>query len=290
MKVLITGISGLLGCHLARAFREAGHEVVGTSRTRHAPDAGIFRWDALREEFPMEALQGVEGVIHLAGEPITGLWTPGKKRRIRDSRVLGTRRLVEALERTGFSGVLVGASATGFYGHRGDEILTEESPPGKGFLSEVVQAWEGEYRKAPGRVVWVRLGVVITPEGGALPRLLRLVRWGGGMAFRGHWLSWIALPDAVEVFRFALVSPDLSGLVLGVAPQPVGWCAFLKRLGRAVHRPTFCLPRPPWVPEFLREMLASQRCVPKRLQTKGFRWKAENLTDYLEAIRSSLSR
>jgi len=271
MKVLITGVTGLVGRQLAGMLRREGHTVVGTSRTRHAPELGIFRWDALREPFPREALAGVEGVVHLVGEPIAGFWTPGKKRRIRDSRVGGTRHLVAALKGTGFSGVLVGASAVGFYGHRGEEVLTEKSPPGGGFLAGVVREWEEAYREAPGRVVWLRLGVVISPEGGALPRLLGLVRWGGGMAWRGHWLSWIALEDAARAFRFALLH-ELEGPVLAVAPQPVLWCEVLKILGRTAHRPTLCLPRPPWLPEFLREFLASQRCVPHRLKESGFVW------------------
>ncbi len=286
MTVLITGITGWIGRHLARSLRREGHRVVGTSRSHHAPEQGIFRWDALKDPFPREALAGVDGVIHLAGVPIAGFWTPARKRQIRDSRVLGTRRLVAALREVGFSGVLVGASATGFYGHRGAQILTEESPPGTGFLAAVVQGWEAAYREAPGRTVWIRLGVVIGPGGGALPRLVRLIRWGGGIAWRGHWMSWIALEDAVRVFRFALTS-DLEGPVLAVAPHPVLWCDALRILSKRLHRPTLCLPRPPWLPEFLREFLASQRCVPHRLKAVGFSCRFPELARMLRTTETS---
>jgi hypothetical protein len=249
---------------------------------RRVPGPGEVQWDPASRTIDLAGLEGVDGVVHLAGEGIaSGLWTGARKRRIRDSRVDGTRLLATALSRLERRpSVLVSASAVGIYGNRGDEILEESSPPGAGFLAEVGQAWEAATlpaKEAGIRVVLPRIGIVLSPRGGALARLVPLFRLGlGGRLGTGtQWMSWITLDDVVRIVITALDQASLSGPVNAVAPAPVTNGEFTRELAAAVRRPAvFHAPAPLLelvLGDLAREaLLASQRAVPRALLAAGF--------------------
>jgi uncharacterized protein (TIGR01777 family) len=268
MRILVTGSSGLIG--RALTLQLTGHEIVCYNRA--APPS----------------LEGFDAVIHLAGESIAGRWTPAKKERIRSSRRDGTRTLCEGLARCAARPhVLLSASAIGIYGDRQDEKLTEDSPPGTGFLADVARDWEAATlpaREAGIRVVNLRFGVVLSAQGGALKQMLPLFRLGaGGVVGNGQqFWSWIALPDTVAAILHALANESLVGPVNVVAPYPVTNRAFTRTLGRALHRPTI-LPVPAWAVRLtLGEMgpallLASTRVEPRRLLASGFQFQLPEL-------------
>lgn len=241
MKVAITGASGLVGKELTAFLTTGGHEVAALQRGRD--------WDPDRGTVTGEALNGVDAVVHLAGESIAaGRWNDARKERIRTSRVKGTRAISEAIARTSPKpSVLISASAIGYYGDRGDEPLTEDSAPGDGFLAEVCQQWEAETaaaRDAGIRVVNLRIGIVLSPKGGALQKMLTPFKMGaGGVIGSGEqYMSWIALDDLVGLLHHSLMN-ETSGPVNGVAPNPVTNREFTKTLGRVLSRPTiFPLP------------------------------------------------
>jgi len=225
MNVAITGASGFIGCAVAAHLRRSGH---------------IVRAVSLRTALPPEALAGANAVIHLAGEPVAQRWTTTARDKILRSRVDGTRALVAAM-RGQAPQVLISASAVGYYGSRGDELLDENAPPGSGFLPEVCVAWEKETHAAAAlgmRVALIRIGMVLDPRGGALARMLPPFRWGAGgrLGSGRQWMSWIHLGDLVELFQFALEKP-IRGILNGVAPFPVPNREFTQELARAVHRP-----------------------------------------------------
>lgn len=278
--IAISGASGLVGTAVARALQSGGHRVVRL--VRRPPTAGEVRWDPAGGTIDAAGLEGVDGVVHLAGESIAdGRWTSERKRRIRDSRVEGTRLLAETLGRlTRKPAVLVSASAIGIYGDRGDEELDEASATSRGFLAEVGRAWEAATADAAAagiRVVLPRLGIVLAPDGGALARMLPPFRLGlGGPLGPGtQWMSWITLEDIVRVILAALERPALSGPVNAVAPAPVTNAEFTRLLAAAVHRPAI-FPVPALALEVLfgemaREaLLASQRVIPRKLAAAGF--------------------
>jgi uncharacterized protein (TIGR01777 family) len=223
----------------------------------------------------------VDAIVHLAGAPIAVKWTLSRKRAILESRVLGTRRLVEAIGRRGPPPrVLLCASAIGYYGSRGDEVLTEASAPGTDFLAGVVRDWEAAARGAMGtRTVQLRFGLVMSPRGGALAKMLPVFRAGvGGRLGSGRqWMSWIGLHDLTRLIRFAIESDGLSGPVNAVAPQPVTNAEFTATLGRVLRRPAV-LPVPAVVLRAVfgemasLTMLASQRVTPARLEQAGFQF------------------
>jgi uncharacterized protein (TIGR01777 family) len=227
------------------------------------------------------ALDGVDAVVHLAGEPIIGRWTAAKRARIRESRVSGTRLLAEAMAAAARPPkVWVSASAIGIYGDQGDTPLTEEATHGDDFLAEVCQAWEemtAPAQAAGVRVVNLRISMVLSPEGGALAKMLTPFRLGlGGRQGDGRqWVSWIAIDDLVRVIDFALTHEALTGPVNAAAPEPVRNVEFAKTLGRVLHRPA-CLPLPGWVLRLLfgpvadATMLASARVQPAALRAAGF--------------------
>jgi uncharacterized protein (TIGR01777 family) len=237
-------------------------------------------------------LNGHAAAVHLAGEPITGRWTPAKKARILASRVQGTQLLSASLAKlTPRPTVLVSASAVGFYGDRGDETLTEEGGPGVGFLPQVVRAWEGatEPAQAAGiRVVHLRFGIVLSSRGGALPRMLRPFRLGlGGPIGSGNqFISWVSLDDAVLAAIHAIEHDALDGPVNVVSPNPVTSRGFAHALGRVLRRPAFCRV-PAWVIRLMlgemgRELLlSSTHAVPSRLVASGFAFRYRNLEDAL---------
>jgi hypothetical protein len=296
MHVLVSGAGGLIGRSLVPALKGAGHQVSRLVRGQFAASTGDIPWAPERGVLDPAALEGVDGVVHLAGEPILGRWTAAKRARIRDSRVSGTALLARTLAGLARKpSALVCASASGYYGDRGDELLTEESAPGEGFLAEVCREWEAAAlpaRAAGMRVAYLRTGLALAREGGLLGTLLLPFRLGlGGPIGRGrrYW-SWIAIDDLVQVFRYALESHSLSGAVNTVAPHPVTNAEFSRTLGRVLSRPAL-LPVPPAALRlvFGREaaneaMLASARLVPARLLAAGFRFSFPDLEGALRHV------
>ncbi len=276
MKITLTGASGFIGRAVTGRLQAAGHEIepLRTRETVQVP--------------PCDA------VVHLAGEPVAQRWTDEAKRRIRDSRVEGTRRLVESLGRLSPPpAVLVCASAIGIYGSRGDEILTENSPPGSGFLAEVCVAWEREAQRAGAlgvRVVSPRIGVVLGRGGGALERMLPIFRRGAGghLGSGRQWMSWIHLDDLAALIEFALSNSGLRGPVNATAPRPVTNIEFTHSLGAALHRPAL-LPAPAFAlrlkfGEMASILLDSQRVVPEAIQAAGFQFRYPELDPALSSI------
>lgn len=276
MNILVSGSTGLIGSALVPALGAAGHRVRRLVRGPSGGAGGDVRWDPEAGVLDAGGLEGCDAVVHLAGENIAGRWTAAKKRRIRDSRVKGTGLLAQALARLGRPPrVLVCASAIGYYGDRGAEAMREDSPRGKGFLAEVCAEWEAAAAPAAQkgiRVVNLRFGVVLSPRGGALAKMLLPFRLGlGGTVGRGNqWMSWIAIDDAVGAILHALQSEALRGPANAVAPNPVTNRDFTRALGRAVRRPTI-FPMPAFAArlafgEMAEELLlASTRVEPVKL-------------------------
>ena len=281
-KPLVTGATGFVGKHLCALLPSPN---ILTRKPEAVPPeldrAACFRWLPERDPPPPEAFDGCDAVFHLAGEPVAeGRWTPDKKARIRDSRILGTRNVVEGLRRLeSRPPVLVSASAVGYYGSHGDEILYESTPRASGFLAEVCDAWEAEARAAEElgmRVVTIRIGLVLGLDGGALARMLPLFKLGaGGRLGNGkQWMPWIHVDDLARLFIFAAERPDMSGPVNGTAPYPVSNRGFTRTLARAVRRPAI-FPAPAFalrlaLGEFAEVLLASQRIKPKVATDSGF--------------------
>lgn len=283
MLIGITGASGFIGRKIIDLALRRGHEVVAFTRNpqRSIPGCTMraFALDAVPD------ITGCEALIHLAGESVAGLWTRAKKRRIVESRVLGTQRLVEAIRNAEIKPeVLVSGSAIGFYGDRGDEEITETAPAGRGFLSETVQAWESEALRAEGiRVVMIRTAVVLGTRGGALPLMALPFRLGlGGRLGSGRqWMSWIHLEDIAQLFLFAVENLDVEGPVNGSAPWPVPNADFTRLLAQAVRRPAF-LAVPAFalrvaLGEFSAELLDSKRVLPAAALEHGFGFKFPEL-------------
>ena len=286
MRVVVTGAGGFLGTALVAQLREQGHGV--RRLVRRAPAAADeVSWDPAGGEVDLDALAGTEAVVHLAGAGVGDRrWTPAYKQQIRDSRLLGTRTLVAALTRLDPAPrVLVSASAIGFYGPRGEEELTETSEGGTGFLADVVREWEAETQPAELagiRVSTIRTGLVLAPRGGALARLLPLVRLGlGGPLGTGRqWWSWITLPDELAAIAF-LLDHDLPGPVNLVAPAAARQYTVVRALARQLHRPA-PLPAPGFalrlaLGEFAGEILSGQRVLPQRLTEAGFTFRHPEL-------------
>jgi uncharacterized protein len=296
VDVAISGASGLLGSALADSLRADGHRVLRFVRGGLTGDDRIG-WDPDAGRIDAPALEGIDAVVHLAGESIGGRkWTPEQKRRIRESRTTGTAVLAAAVaSREQKPRVFVSASAVGYYGNRGDEILTEDSPPGDGFLAGVCRAWEDETKPAADagvRTVIVRTGIVLAKHGGALQQMLLPFRLGlGGKQGSGkQWMSWITLDDHVAALRATIDDERLRGAVDLTAPNPVTNADFAHALGRALHRPTV-LPTPMF-PLKLRYgtelvetlLLDGQRVMPARLEAIGFPFRYPVLAPALEAI------
>ncbi|MDA1215689.1 MAG: TIGR01777 family oxidoreductase, partial [Chloroflexi bacterium] len=243
MKVLITGVTGLVGALLSKTLQASGHSVVGLSRNGPGARARLpwleraFSWDLMAGASPPEAFDGVDAVVHLAGESVAGRWTAPKRERIAESRVTGTRNLVRGLEEAlPRPKVLISTSALGYYGNRGDDVLTEAAGPGSDFLADVCVRWEEEAVRAEGfgiRVVRLRSGHVLSPKGGALGPLTMLTKWGlGGPLGSGHqWWPWVHLDDAVGLQVHTLEN-DIHGAVNAVSPEPVRQKEFAQALGR----------------------------------------------------------
>jgi uncharacterized protein (TIGR01777 family) len=278
VRIAITGSSGLIGTALAAALQDAGHDLLRV--VRHAPTGRTeVQWGIDAGFIDADALEGVEAIVHLAGESIGQRWRDDVRRRVLDSRVNGTRLIAEAAAGLASRPVLLCASAIGFYGDRGDEIVDEGSVPGTGFLADVVEAWEAaaEPARAAGlRTVHLRQGIVLSRKGGALaPMLLPFKLGAGGRVGSGRqWWSWVSLDDAVAAYLFALEQP-LAGPVNVVAPGVVTNQEFVKALGRALHRPAIVpLPAAAVKAAFGQMgeemLLGGQRVAPTKLEAAGF--------------------
>jgi uncharacterized protein (TIGR01777 family) len=298
MKILISGASGLVGTALIKSLEPEGHEIFRL--VRHAPNSQAeVEWSPDRYSIALARIEGFDAVVNLAGDSIAeGRWTEEKKRRIRESRVKGTKLLGDALANlTKRPKTFICASAIGYYGNRGDEILTETSAPGDDFLAEVCVEWEKSTALATEkgiRVVNARFGVILDAQGGALAKMLPPFRLGlGGRVGSGkQWMSWIALDDVVGALKFALVNDSLRGPVNFVAPNPVTNAEFTKTLGKVLSRPTL-FPIPAFgVRLMFGEMadallLSSQRVEPARLQEAGYQFQFSRLN---EALGHALNR
>ncbi len=291
MKVAVTGASGLIGSALVAELEGRGDQVIRIGRT--ARREGDVIWNPTEGALNPEEIEGVEAVVHLAGETIEGRWTQKKKRKILESRVKGTQLLTQTLQRLDSPPqVLVSSSAVGFYGSQGDEILTESSSLGTGFLAEVCEEWEAAASAVPSetRLAVARTGVVFTPSGGALKKLLIPIRlcFGGPLGKGNQWWPWITLTDEVRAFQH-LIDNEIEGPVNLVSPQPLRNRELTKQIAKVLGRPAF-LPVPAFaLRTLLGEMadellLSSIRVHPEVLETSGFQFDSPDLQSALNAL------
>lgn len=302
MKALITGATGFVGKRLLHRLEEPAvvlsRNAAKAEKALSAFNVKAYNWDAENQPAPAEAFEGVDVVFHLAGEPVAeGRWTAEKKRRLRASRVEGTRNLVNTLVQLPQKPrVLISASAVGYYGNRGDEVLTEESSSRDDFLGEICIAWEREShaaRQAGIRVVNPRIGIVLGEKGGAISKMLTPFKFGMGspLGTGKQYMPWIHIDDLVSLMLFAAERESISGPLNGTAPHPVTNYEFTKTLGKVLRRPTF-MPAPPTfmlkllIGEFASVLLASQQAVPKRALDAGFHF---HYTDLEAALREILT-
>jgi len=295
MRILITGASGLIGTALQKSFKAKGYELLLASRIEPRSENDI-QWNAdtgfADEDLPR--LEGLDATIHLAGESISALrWTDEKKKAIRDSRVHGTRTMIETFARlVKKPKVFISASAIGFYGDRGDDEMTETSSAGDTFLSEVSKEWESESRRAEDmgiRTVLLRNGIVLSKDGGALATMMTPFKLGvGGVVGSGkQWMSWVSLDDVVGIVNYALENENLRGAVNVTSPNPVTNEEFTKTLGEVLYRPTF-LPLPEFAVNLVfgemgdALLIDSTKVIPKRLLDAGYEFKHPDLKTALE--------
>jgi uncharacterized protein (TIGR01777 family) len=301
MRVLITGASGLIGSALADALLARGDEVVGLTRNPERaraknPTVRWHAWQATTERPPPEALEGVDGVVNLIGEEINQRLTDQAKVRIRESRIAGTRNLLQGVQASPTEpSVFIGQSAIGYYGDRGAQILDEESEPGEGFTAEIPIDWEAAEREAEGlfdRVVIFRTGLVLTKHGGLLKQLLLPFKLGVGGPIAGgeQFMSWISIEDLVGLMLWALDTHQVWGIINATAPNPVTNREFSKALGRALHRPAF-MPVPKFAVSALRggeladAVAGGARVLPRRALDGGYEFRHPDLD---EALTSAL--
>jgi len=292
MRVLMSGASGLLGVAISRVLETQGSQI--TRLVRKGPAPGEILWHP-GETLDPALVSGFDAVIHLAGESVVGRWTAAKKQAIRDSRVLGTRTLADAVANAAHKpGVFLAASAIGYYGNRGDELLQETSAFGTGFLAETCREWEAAAQpveKACIRTVHMRTGIVLSKKGGALDKMLLPFRLGlGGRLGSGQqWMSWIHIDDIVGAMLHLLSDEKISGPINLVGPNPVRNTEFTAVLGTALSRPTIFS-----VPEFalkltmgqmaVEVLLGSQRVEPRQLTASGYDFKFRELSGALENL------
>ena len=299
MRALVTGATGFVGKRLLARLENP--VILSRNAERAAKSlakfgATVHAWDPQGGPPPAAAFSGIDTVIHLAGDPVAeGRWNAGKKARIRDSRVIGTRNLVAGLRALPIKpGVLVSASAVGWYGPRGDEELTESSPPADDFLAEVCVAWEREAaaaRELGIRVVPIRVGIVLGERGGALAKMLTPFKLGLGSPLGSgrQYMPWIHIDDLVEMILFAAREPGVTGPLNGTAPNPVTNREFTKTFGRVLGRPTFFPPVPGFMlrlmfGEFANALLGSQRVLPKAALAAGFAFRYSDLEPALRDV------
>lgn len=296
MKILISGASGLIGAHLIPALIAKDCKVYKLVR-KTPQNSDEIQWNAETgfSDNEQAKLENFDAVVHLAGDNVASEnWSDAKKRKIRDSRINGTKVLVDALKQAqNPPKTFISASAVGFYGDRKDEILTEDSPAGVGFFPEVCAAWEAEAEKAESfaRVAYLRIGVVLAKDGGALEKMLTPYKFGvGGVIGSGkQWLSWIAIDDIVGIFNFLLEGKNLRGAFNGTAPNPATNEFFIKSFGRAISRPTV-LPIPAFAVKLLfgemgeTTLLQGARVLPKRLEAAGYKFRFPNLDEAMRHV------
>ena len=291
MRIAITGATGLVGSTLARRLQSQGRQPLRL--VRQAAQADDVLWDTENGVAQPEKLEGCDAVVHLAGENIADArWSGAKKARIRDSRVKGTASLCRSLAQLSAPPrVLVSASAIGFYGDRGEEVLTEESPAGAGFFPQVCQEWEAATSAAADkgiRVVYLRIGVVLSADGGALAKMIVPFKFGlGGRLGDGEqYMSWIALDDLIAAIEHIIAHEELRGAVNATAPNPVTNADFTRQLGGALHRPTL-FPVPAFALRLAlgdmadEALLGGARVMPARLLASGFNFRYPELSDAL---------
>ncbi len=297
MHIAVTGSGGLVGSALVPFLITGGYRV--RRLVRKSPSGKDVPWDPANGVRDLSRLEGVDAVVHLAGENIAaGRWTPHRKEEIRRSRVEGTRRLCQSLARLSRPPkVLVSASAVGFYGNRGDEILTEDSASGKDFLAEVCREWEAATEPASRggiRVVHLRFGMVLSSAGGALKKMLPAFRLGLGGRFGtgAQYVSWISIDDAIGAIHHAISNESVAGAVNAVAPAPVTNAEFTRVLARGLSRPAL-FPMPAFAARLAfgqmadALLLAGQRVTPTRLEASGYRFRHPDLES---ALRHLLGR
>jgi len=296
MKILISGALGFVGTALTAALRAEGHIVARLVRPGGVASEEDVQWDPASATIDTAAMEGVEAVVNLSGANVAAFrWTRWQKRMLRASRIGPTRVLVDSISRLRVKPrVFVSASATGYYGSRGDKILTETNGPGTGFLSTLARDWEAEAARAELngiRTVILRFGVIFSAKGGALPKMLAAFRLGlgGRLGDGSQWLSWIALEDAIGAISLALKNDQIKGPVNVVAPNPVQNADFTRTLAGLLHRPAF-FPVPALVLRVLlgrmadELFLASQRVRPERLLAAGYAFRHESVESALRAI------
>ncbi|MBK6560346.1 TIGR01777 family oxidoreductase [Candidatus Amarobacter glycogenicus] len=288
MRVAITGASGLIGTALATRLKSEGHDVRPLKRGAAAD------WDPATGWIRPGALEGIDAVVHLAGESIgKGRWSPKRKQELRSSRIDSTRLLVSEISKMASPPVFVAASAIGYYGNREDEVLDETSARGEGFLADLVRDWEAESMKAEdagARTVLLRFGVILAKEGGALPQMMLPFKFGAGgrLGSGRQWFSWVALEDAVSILIRSLTT-DMSGVYNVTAPEPVTNRELTKALSKVLKRPAI-FPVPPFalrivLGESANELLlAGQRVLPRRLLDAGYSFRQTEISTALESI------
>ena len=292
MRYLISGASGLIGAALSQRLEANGHEIWRLVRADSATQARVIAWQPEQRSLDASALEGFDAVVHLAGENIKGRWNPAKKLRIRDSRIVSTALLAKTLAALSRPpAVFACASAVGYYGNRGDEVLTEESSAGAGFRAEVCRDWEvvtGPAAAAGIRTLYLRFGLVLAAESGGLKEMLLPFRLGigGPMGNGKQFWSWISLPDTVGAIHHALAHHELRGPINIVAPTPVRNREFASALGQALHRPAL-IPAPAFALRILlgemadEALLSSGRVEPRKLVESGYSFQHPTLSEAL---------
>ncbi len=299
MKFLVTGSSGLIGSDLVAALKDRGHQVIRLVRSEDQLSDNRLLWDPEHHELNMADFEGFDVVINLAGENIaSGLWTEAKKKKIRDSRVLTTHMLCELLAMLNKPPkILINASAVGYYGDRGDEILDENSLPGTGFLAEVCQKWEEATKPASDkgiRVILLRFGAILSIKGGVLGKMRLPFKLGlGGVIGSGkQYMSWISIDDLIGVVLHVISNDSLSGPVNTVTPEPVTNKEFTKTLGKTLNRPTI-LPVPAFAVKLIfgemgdELLLSSTKAVPSKLEASDYTFLYPDLASALKHLLES---
>ena len=295
MKILVTGATGLVGSELVPFLSKHGHDVYRLTRGK-AHEAHDIIWDPAHNQLPKGRIEGTDVVVHLAGENIAGKrWNPAVKAELQRSRVEGTKLLCETISKLQTPPkTLICASAIGYYGDRGSELLNETSAKGSGFLSDLCRDWEAacEPARASGiRVVNLRIGVILSPKGGALSKMLTPFKLGGGgvVGSGNQYWSWIAIDDLIGIINFCIANEKIAGPVNATSPCPVTNYEFTKSLGSVLKRPTI-VPMPGFVARIaLGEManellLASARVMPNRLSESGYRFQYTSLEPALKHL------